>query len=267
MERTASHDSLLDQARQESVRHARLIVAIVVVCVVALAITGFFDATRFIDGAPAIAQLASEMVPPDFSRFRHWLRPLLDTLAMSVAGTALAVLLSLPLALLAAPNTAPHPLLCRVVRTVLAAMRSIPEIILGVLFVAAVGFGALPGVLALALHSVGMVAKFYAEAIEHVDPKPLEAASAAGASRLQVIGHAVLPQVLPQLADITIYRWEYHFRASAVLGIVGAGGIGFELMAALRLIRYDQVAAILLTILACVVVVDSIGAQLRRRLK
>jgi phosphonate transport system permease protein len=267
MERTASHDSLLDQARQKSVRHARLIVAIVVVCVVALAITGFFDATRFIDGAPAIAQLASEMVPPDFSRFRHWLRPLLDTLAMSVAGTALAVLLSLPLALLAAPNTAPHPLLCRVVRTVLAAMRSIPEIILGVLFVAAVGFGALPGVLALALHSVGMVAKFYAEAIEHVDPKPLEAASAAGASRLQVIGHAVLPQVLPQLADITIYRWEYHFRASAVLGIVGAGGIGFELMAALRLIRYDQVAAILLTILACVVVVDSIGAQLRRRLK
>ena len=267
MERTAHYDSLLDQARHESARHARLIGAIVVVSLVALAITGFFDASRFIDGAPAIAQLALEMVPPDFTRFRHWLRPLLDTLAMSVAGTALAVLLSLPLALLAAPNTAPHPLLCRVVRTVLAAMRSVPEIILGVLFVAAVGFGALPGVLALALHSTGMVAKFYAEAIEHVDPKPLEAASAAGASRLQVISHAVLPQVLPQLADITIYRWEYHFRASAVLGIVGAGGIGFELMAALRLIRYDQVAAILLTILACVVVVDSIGAQLRRRLK
>lgn len=267
MERAANYNALLDQARHESARHARLIGAMVAVSLVALAITGFFDAARFIDGAPAIAQLASEMVPPDFGRFRHWLRPLLDTLAMSVAGTALAVLVSLPLALLAAPNTAPNPWLRRVVRTALAAMRSVPEIILGVLFVAAVGFGALPGVLALALHSVGMVAKFFAEAIEHVDPKPLEAASAAGASRLQVISHAVLPQVLPQLADITIYRWEYHFRASAVLGIVGAGGIGFELMAALRLIRYDQVAAILLTILACVVVVDSIGAQLRRSLK
>ena len=103
--------------------------------------------------------------------------------------------------------------------------------------------------------------------IEHVDPRPLEAAVAAGATRLQVITHAVLPQVLPQLADITIYRWEYHVRASAVLGIVGAGGIGFELMAALRLIRYDQVSAILLTILACVVIVDSLGAWLRRRLK
>ncbi len=267
MEHAAAYDALLDQARRDTTRHARLAGAIAVVSLGALAVTGFFDATRFMDGAPAIAQLASEMVPPDFTRFPHWLRPLLDTLAMSIAGTALAVLFSLPLALLAAPNTAPNPWLCRGVRTLLAAMRSVPEIILGVLFVAAVGFGALPGVLALALHSVGMVAKFYAEAIEHVDPKPLEAASAAGASRLQVISHAVLPQVLPQLADITIYRWEYHFRASAVLGIVGAGGIGFELMAALRLIRYDQVAALLLTILVCVVVVDGIGAQLRRSLK
>ena len=90
--------------------------------------------------------------------------------------------------------------------------------------------------------------------------KPLEAARAAGASPLQVITHAVLPQVLPQLADITIYRWEYHFRASAVLGIVGAGGIGFELIAALRIMNYDQVSAILLAILACVIMVDSLGA-------
>jgi phosphonate transport system permease protein len=112
-----------------------------------------------------------------------------------------------------------------------------------------------------------MVAKFYAETIEHVDPKPIEAARASGASLGQIITHAVLPQVLPQLADITIYRWEYHFRASAVLGIVGAGGIGFELMAALRLIKYDEVSAILLTILACVVLVDSTGAALRRKLK
>jgi phosphonate transport system permease protein len=186
---------------------------------------------------------------------------------MSIAGTVLAIFISLPLALLAAPNTTVGPISYRITRTVLAAFRSVPEIILGILFVAAVGFGALPGVLALALHSVGMVGKFYAEAIEHVDVKPMEAASAAGASRFQVITHAVLPQVLPQLADITIYRWEYHFRASAVLGIVGAGGIGFELMAALRLLKYDEVAAILLAILACVLVVDSVGAALRRKLK
>ena len=263
----ARYGVILYAARREAWRHAQLAAAVLLVCIIALAISGFFDADRFIEGGPAIAQLSSEMVPPDFERWRHWLRPLLDTLAMSIAGTVLAVLLSLPLSLLAAPNTAPNWLVSRTARVLLAAMRSVPEIILGILFVAAVGFGALPGVLALALHSTGMVAKFYAEAIEHVDPKPLEAARAAGAGHFQVITHAVLPQVLPQLADITIYRWEYHFRASAVLGIVGAGGIGFELMAALRLIKYDEVAAILLTILACVVVVDGIGAYLRNKLK
>lgn len=258
---------ILGRARSNSRTQARKLAILIAVCLVSLWITGFFDATRFAEGVPALIQLTSEMWPPDFGRWRSWLKPLADTLAMSIAGTALAVVLSLPLALAAAPNTAPHPLVLGVTRLVLSALRSIPEIIFGVIFVAAVGFGALPGVLALAMHSTGMVAKFFAEAIEHADPRPMEAAQAAGASRFQVITHAVLPQVLPQLVDVTIYRWEYHFRTSAVLGIVGAGGIGFELMAALRLIRYDQVLAILLTILACVIVVDSLGAWLRRSLK
>jgi phosphonate transport system permease protein len=267
MAASGPYDAILADERRAALRGAGLVSLIVLVSVISLWITGFFDAQRFFESGPAISQLASEMVPPDFSRWQSWLRPLADTLAMSIAGTALAVVISLPLAILAAPNTSPHPTVYFAMRTLLAFLRSVPELILGVLFVAAVGFGALPGVLALALHSVGMVGKFYAEAIEHVDPKPMEAARAAGASRMQVILHAVLPQVLPQLTDVTIYRWEYHFRASAVLGIVGAGGIGFELMAALRLLNYDQVSAILLAILACVVVVDSIGAYLRKALK
>jgi phosphonate transport system permease protein len=261
------HDIILADNRRAALRHAGLVAVIVSACIASLWITGFFDAQRLLEGLPALGQLFSEMVPPDFSRWQHWVKPLIDTLAMSVAGTALAVILSLPLALFAAPNTSPNALVYQATRIVLAALRSVPEIIMGIIFVAAVGFGALPGVLALALHSVGMVGKFYAEAIEHVDPRPLEAARAAGASGFQVITHAVLPQVLPQLADITIYRWEYHFRASAVLGIVGAGGIGFELIAALRIIRYDQVSAILITILACVILVDGIGARLRKALK
>ena len=264
---SAAQDAIL-RADGAALRRSGVgVLAVVLVALAALAITGFFDAQRFADGLPALAQLADEMVPPDFTRWRAWLRPLLDTLAMSIAGTALAVVLSLPLALLAAPNVSPHPALLHATRTLLSFLRSVPEIIMGIIFVAAVGFGALPGVLALALHSVGMVGKFYAEAIEHADPRPIEAARAAGASPVQVVTHAVLPQVMPQLADVTIYRWEYHFRASAVLGIVGAGGIGFELIAALRLIDYAQVSAILLCILACVVVVDAIGAALRKRLK
>jgi phosphonate transport system permease protein len=264
---SATHSEILAAESAARLRTSLGVGAVLAVCAVALWITGFFDAQRFADGVPAILQLADEMFPPDFTRWQAWLRPLLDTLAMSIAGTVLAVALSLPLALLAAPNIAPNGVLMVATRTLLAFMRSVPELIMGILFVAAVGFGALPGVLALALHSVGMVGKFYAEAIEHADPKPIEAARAAGASPFQVVTHAVLPQVLPQLADVTIYRWEYHFRASAVLGIVGAGGIGFELIAALRLMDYAQVSAILLAILACVVVVDSIGAALRKRLK
>jgi len=261
------YNQILAEDRRASLRYAGLVGVIVVVCLAALGLTGFFDAQRFAEGGPALVQLASEMVPPDFGRWREWLKPLLDTLAMSVAGTALAVVLSLPLALFAAANTSPHPLVYQAFRTLLSGLRSVPELIMGIIFVAAVGFGALPGVLALGLHSVGMVGKFYAEAIEHVDEKPLEAARAAGASSFQVITHAVLPQVLPQLADITIYRWEYHFRASTVLGIVGAGGIGFELIAALRIMKYDQVSAILIAILICVIVVDSLGAWLRRKLR
>ncbi len=267
MSEAAQYAAILAQDRQGARRHAALLAAILAVIVSALWITGFFDAQRFIESGPAIRQLASEMVPPNFARWQSWLRPLLDTLAMSIAGTAVAIFFSLPLALCAAKNTTPHRIVYEAARALLALLRSVPEIIMGILFVAAVGFGALPGVLALGLHSVGMVGKFFAEAIEHVDHKPLEAARAAGATRFQVITHAVLPQVLPQLADVTIYRTEYHFRASAVLGIVGAGGIGFELMAALRLIKYDEVSAILLTILACVVVVDSIGGRLRQMLK
>ncbi|MCS6855052.1 MAG: phosphonate ABC transporter, permease protein PhnE [Elioraea sp.] len=262
-----SADAILAAEGRALLQRRLLVAGVVLICLASLAVTGFFDPVRFQEGGPALAQLFAEMVPPDFTRWRNWIRPLADTLAMSIAGTALAVVISLPLALFAAPNTTPNMVAYQAARTLLAFFRSVPELIMGIIFVAAVGFGALPGVLALALHSVGMVGKFYAEAIEHVDPKPLEAARAAGATGFQVITHAVLPQVLPQLADITIYRWEYHFRASTVLGIVGAGGIGFELIAALRLLKYAEVSAILLTILACVVVVDATGAALRKRLK
>ncbi len=112
-----------------------------------------------------------------------------------------------------------------------------------------------------------MVGKFFAEIIEHVNPAPVEAAWAAGLRPLQTVIHAILPQILPQLADVSIYRWEYNFRASTVMGMVGAGGIGFELMASLRIMQYQEVSAIMLVILAMVTIVDSFSAFIRRRFK
>lgn len=228
---------------------------------------GLFDIDRLSEGVPSLISLMGEMVPPDFSQAKDWIKPLLDTVAMSIAGTALAVSLSIPLAFLAAHNTTPNAIVYRIARGTLNTLRAVPELIMGILFVAAVGFGALPGVLALGLHSIGMVGKFFAEAIEHVDEAPVEAARAAGATPLQVIMHGVFPQVLPQMADISIYRWEYNFRASTVMGMVGAGGIGFELMGSLRIMLYQEVSAILLVILVMVTLVDSLSGYLRKRFK
>lgn len=265
----AQHAAYADILAADRARHLRLLVLSAIagtIIVAAFYLAGMLDPQRLAEGVPALLTIVGEMLPPDFARWQAWMRPLIDTLAMSIGGTVLAIALSFPLAFLAAGNTAPHPAVYRSARMVLNALRAIPELIMGIIFVAAVGFGSLPGVLALGLHSVGMVGKFFAEAIEHVDPKPVEAARAAGASEFQVVWRAVLPQVLPQMADTAIYRWEYNFRASTVMGAVGAGGIGTELMGSLRLMDYPQVSAILLCILACVTLVDAIGSALRRKL-
>ncbi|MBT9314545.1 phosphonate ABC transporter, permease protein PhnE [Leptothoe spongobia] len=219
---------------------------------------------RIATGIPATFKLLNEMWPPDFSRFPQWLAPIFDTLAMSIAGTAIAIGLSLPLCLLAASNTTPHPIAFYIARAVLNITRAIPELILGMVLVAAVGFGKLPGTLALGLHSVGMVGKFFAEAIELSDQAPVEAARSVGATTPQVIVHSILPQVFPRMADVTFYRWEYNFRASMVLGAVGAGGIGLEIISALRILQYQQVSALLLVVLIMVTLVDGLSNYLRK---
>lgn len=264
--RQAYKDILVEQERLWR-KSMALTVGILALVIAFSFYTGLFDPQRLYEGIPSIFNLMREGLPPDFSAARTWLKPLLDTLAMSIAGTAIAVFFSVPLGLLAARNTSPHPFVYQVARIILNGLRSVPELILGILFVAAVGFGALPGVLALGLHSIGMVGKFISEAIEHVSEEPLEATRSAGATPLQVITHGVLPQVLPQIADVTIYRWEYNFRASTVMGMVGAGGIGFQLMGSLRLMEYQEVTALLLVILAAVTMVDGIGIHLRKRFK
>lgn len=237
------------------------------VAVICMWQTEMLNIARLGEGIPAIGVLMGEMFPPNFASADTWIVPIIDTLAMSIAGTVLAIVLSLPLGFLAAENTTPHPVVYRIARTILNTLRAIPELILGIVFVAAVGFGALPGVLALGLHSVGMVGKFFAESIEHAHSAPIEAARAAGASPVQVVTHGVLPQVIPQFMDVAMYRWEYNFRASTVMGMVGAGGIGLELMSSLRIMQYNEVFAILLVILTMVTVVDGLSGLLRRRFK
>ena len=243
---------------------AGLVLLVILLCAW---LTDLLDVQRMSEGIPAIGTLLTEMFPPDFTEVESWVRPMVDTIAMSIAGTALSIVLSLPLGVLAARNTSPNPTTYRIARGILNIFRSVPELIMGIVFVAAVGFGALPGVLALGLHSIGMVGKFFSEAIEHSHEAPVEAARAAGGNQIQIITHGILPQVIPQFADVAMYRWEYNFRASTVMGMVGAGGIGLELIASLRLMQYNECFAILLTILVMVTIVDALSSKLRKRFK
>lgn len=264
---TISRDLVCEHYRQRWARATATAAVLVLVVIGSAWQTGLLNFSRIVAGVPSTLDLLGEMWPPDYSHIRNWLKPLADTITMSISGTLLAVVFSFPLALLAAHNTTPHPAVSLAARALLNLLRAVPELILGIILVAAVGFGVLPGVLALGLHSVGMVGKFYAEALEQVDSGPVEALRSVGASPLQVIWYGMLPQIMPLLAGVTIYRWEYHFRASTVIGMVGAGGIGFELISSLRIMQYREVSAILLVILLLVAMIDSVSSAVRRRLK
>lgn len=259
-------EQLLRQQRRQWYQSITIGAIIFLVICICFYFVGLLDGERLADGVPSGFRLINQMLPPDFSDAVNWIKPLFDTLAMSIAGTAIAIIFSLPLSLLAARNTTPHSLLFHLSRLILNSLRAVPELIMGIIFVAAVGFGALPGALAVGVHSIGMVGKFFAEYIELVNPAPLEAARAAGANKVQVIYHGILPQVFPQLVDLTLYRWEYNFRASTVMGAVGAGGIGLKLIGALRILQYREVSALLIVILLMVIVVDSFSNYLRKRL-
>ena len=232
---------------------------------VSFGLVGLLDVGRLASGLPAVVTLGRAMFPPDFSRVLQWVGPTADTIAMSIAGTAIAIVLSLPLSLLAARNISPHPAMFYGARLLLNVARAIPELILGMILVAAVGFGKLPGTLALGIHSVGMVGKFFAESIELSEPAPIEAARAVGATEPQVIVHSLLPQIFAPITDVTFYRWEYNLRASLVLGAVGAGGLGLEIISALRVLKYKEVSALLLIVLGLVTIVDSLSSYLRRK--
>jgi len=235
------------------------------VCASAFYYADAFSPRRYADALPTILQLAADAMPPDFSRWHEWEKPLAETLAMSVAGTALGAALAAPLACLAARNITPHVAAGAAVRLLLNLTRSVPSLIWAVMFVAAVGFGPLPGVLALGCHSSGMLGKLFAEALEHTDPGPGAALEAQGASRLAVARFAIWPQALPRLVDALLYRFEHNLRSATTLGLVGAGGLGLEIVTAFHLFEYREATALVLVLLGLVIAVNAAGGKLRQR--
>lgn len=256
-------EAILTDGRRKALKNAMLLALGAAVIGAALVFTGIFDLTRYRDAYSTIITLLGDSLPPDFSRWRKWGIPLLETLAMSVSGTALGSIAALPLSALAARNITPASI-GSPVRLFLSALRSIPGLVWGVIFVAAVGFGPLPGAFALACHSTGMLGKFYAEILEHVDPGPGNALRSHGVSSLGILRFSVWPQILPRLIDVTVYRWEHNVRAATTLGVVGAGGIGLEIITAFHLFEYREAFALILVLLVLVTLINVAGARIRR---
>lgn len=225
---------------------------------------GALDTARYGDLLPTLWILWQDAWPPDFQRLSGWGTPLLDTLSMSVIGTTGGILAALPLGVLAARGLSPVPVRWAVL-LLLNSIRAIPSLLWGIVFVAAVGFGPLPGALALACHSTGMLGKFFAEIFEHVERAPVDALRSQGVSFLGVLRFGVLPQVLPRLVDVSAYRWEHNIRAATTLGAVGAGGLGLEIITAFHLFEYQEALALIGVLLVLVSLVNLVGAGLRRR--
>lgn len=210
-----------------------------------------------------IAELGAGFFPPDFTRWQTYLQEMIATIQIALWGTCLAIAAAIPLGLLGAKNIGPRWLVM-IVRRFMDACRAINEMVFALLFVAAVGLGPFAGVLALFIHTTGVLAKLFSEAVEAIDARPVEGIRATGASVLAEIRFGVIPQVMPLWSSYALYRFESNVRSATVLGIIGAGGIGQSLYEAIRGFSYPEAAAIMLIIIGSVMLLDILSAQLRK---
>ena len=258
---------------------------------------------ELVRGVPQIVDTIERMLPPDFSKVtdaqsyylpegltlaklllplpmsaeeqrikRRWweatfpqtiVGATLETIQMALAGTFLALIVAFPLAFLAARNTTPHPLVYSTVRGMLNFIRTIPDLALGLLFVAAVGLGAFAGTMALFIHTATVLGKLLSESVENIDEGVVEAIRATGAGYSQVLAFAVVPQILPDLISFTLYRFETNIRSASVLGLIGAGGIGYLMNTSFRTFQYQEAAAIVVVLIVLVMLVDYGSSRLR----
>ena len=219
----------------------------------------------FVWDAPRIADdIWTRATPPRWAYITQLGRPIWDTLNIATLGTIIALFLAVPVAFLAARNTTPSALFIRpIALLIIVSTRSINSLIWALLLIAIIGPGVFAGVVAIAIRSIGFCAKLLYEAIEEIDHSQVEAITATGASRWQVMAYGIVPQILPAFAGIAVFRWDINIRESTVLGLVGAGGIGLQLSASLNVLAWPQVSLILLVILAAVVISEWVSAKVR----
>ena len=212
------------------------------------------------------AGILGELLDPNWGFLPRTFEPMLETFQMAVLASAIGCAVALPIAFLASRVTAPNAATYLANRSILSVVRAIPDFLYALIFVSAVGVGPLPGIAALVLFNIGVVAKLLSETVDGIDTGPIEAARAGGGNRTQTVRWAVLPQVLPNYVAYSLYTFELNIRASAVLGIVGAGGIGNQLFTQYRFFNWSNVSVIVIELFVFVFFIELVSIWLRRRL-
>lgn len=237
----------------------------------AIAVLGFaakvsdISLVELVEGTGNMVRQVQKYFPPEFKDWQAYLEGIIETVGMGIWSSLLAAVVSAPLAILASENMCPIWVV-QPVRRFLDALRSIHEMVFALIFVTAVGLGPFAGVLALFVHTTGTLGKLFSEAVEAIDPGPVEGVRATGASWVQEVLFGVIPQVLPLWTSYALYRFEANVRSASVLGIVGAGGIGTVLFQSIRSFKYGKVCAILILLIVAVGIIDMLSAKVRQRL-
>lgn len=251
-------------SRENKYKHSLLLLIISLIVILSL----YFIPVDFKEmayGIPKIWEFLKGAIPPDFSDITEYAKLMLETVAMGISGTFIAVLISIPIGMFSARNIIQAPVIYNIMKEISNLLRALPELVFALIFVAAVGLGPFAGVLALALHTAGFLGKFYAEAIENIDPKPVEAVEATGARFIQRIRFSVFQQIIPLFNSYNLYILDRNIRASTVMGIVGAGGIGFDLVMSIKLFEYNKVATMLIIILFTIMLIDWLSSYSRKK--
>jgi phosphonate transport system permease protein len=225
-----------------------------------------FDLGALIEDIGRGSEIIGELLSPNWEFLPRTIRPMIETIQMAILAAVLGCSMALPVAFLASRVTAPNRIVLNLDRGVLSVVRAIPDILYALIFVAAIGVGPLPGIVALILFNIGVVAKLLSETVDGVDRGPIEAAQASAATRTQTVRWAVLPQVLPHYVAYSLYAFELNVRASTVIGIVGAGGIGQLLYTQYQFFAWSNVSVIVIELFIAVLVIELLSIALRRRL-
>jgi phosphonate transport system permease protein len=224
-----------------------------------------FRATSLVTDWRNMAEFGSAFLRPNFHEWQSYLADMIVTVQIAIWGTALAAAVGAPFAILASSNVAPQWIV-QPVRRLMDSCRAINEIVFALFFVVAVGLGPFAGVMALFVHNTGVFSKLYSEAVEAIDPRPVEGIRATGARKIPEIVFGVIPQVIPLWSSFILYRLETNVRSATTLGIVGAGGIGQTLYESIRSFQYGETAAQILVIIVTVMILDLVSARLRKAL-